>query len=159
MSKPAYHIIKFLIVILVLLFTVNSFAANNTVLSKQLKFSPQDTLLAAVKRQIRSSYEPAGPDKPVLLNRVKNTKRRPVRQVVASNSSFHKKLSARSAIVMDAKTGETIYAHAPDRPGQPASTIKVLLNIWDLHGNDIVSLQDVLTIDQMNLFHLSKLDY
>jgi D-alanyl-D-alanine carboxypeptidase (penicillin-binding protein 5/6) len=129
MSKSAYHIAKSLIVILVLLFTVNSFAANKTVLSRQLKSSPQNTSLAAVKSQIHSSYKPAGPDKPVLLNRAKNTKRRPVRQAVVSNSSFRKKLSARSAIVMDAKTGKTIYAHAPDRPGQPASTVKVLTSL------------------------------
>jgi len=46
-----------------------------------------------------------------------------------SDSSFRKKLSARSAIVIDAKTGKEIYSHNPDRPGQPASTIKVLTSL------------------------------
>ena len=129
MSKSAYHIVKSIIVILVLLFTVNSFAANSTVLSTQHKFSSTRDPLAAVKDRIRTSYESAGTDKPVLLNRAKNTKRRPLRQAVVSNSSFRKKLSARSAIVMDAKTGKTLYAHAHDRPGQPASTVKVLTSL------------------------------
>ncbi|MDR3629788.1 MAG: D-alanyl-D-alanine carboxypeptidase [Desulfocapsaceae bacterium] len=35
-------------------------------------------------------------------------------------------LSARSAIIIDAATGKTIYARAPDVQRQPASTIKVL---------------------------------
>jgi D-alanyl-D-alanine carboxypeptidase (penicillin-binding protein 5/6) len=30
---------------------------------------------------------------------------------------------------MDARTGEEIYSHNPDRPGQPASTIKVLTSL------------------------------
>lgn len=38
-------------------------------------------------------------------------------------------LTSRSAVVMDAATGELIYAHNPDLPGQPASTIKVLTGL------------------------------
>lgn len=39
------------------------------------------------------------------------------------------RLTARSAIIMDAGTGQIIYAHEPDRAGQPASTIKVLTGL------------------------------
>jgi D-alanyl-D-alanine carboxypeptidase (penicillin-binding protein 5/6) len=129
MSKSAYQITKILIIVLVLLFPFHSFAANSKVLSTQHKISLQDTSLAVVKSQIHASYKPAAKNLPVLLNRAKNTKRRPSRQTVVSSSSFRKKLSARSAIVMDARTGKTIYAHEPDRPGQPASTVKVLTSL------------------------------
>ena len=43
-----------------------------------------------------------------------------------SSLVLRKKLSARSAIVMDAGTGRTLYAHEPARAAQPASTIKIL---------------------------------
>lgn len=36
------------------------------------------------------------------------------------------RISSRSAVVMDAETGDVLYSHNPDLPGQPASTIKVL---------------------------------
>jgi len=35
-------------------------------------------------------------------------------------------LSARSAIIIDAASGKTLYARSPDTPRQPASTIKIL---------------------------------
>jgi D-alanyl-D-alanine carboxypeptidase len=129
MSKSAYRITKILIIFLVLLFPFHGFAAGSKVLSSQHKISPKNTSLEAVKNQIYSSYKPVGENRPVLLNRAKYTKRRPVRQTFVSSSSLRKKLSARSAIVMDAETGNTIYAHAPDRPGQPASTVKVLTSL------------------------------
>ncbi|BCO07757.1 hypothetical protein GF1_01330 [Desulfolithobacter dissulfuricans] len=40
--------------------------------------------------------------------------------------SIRKKISARSAIVIDARTGDTIFAKNADVPRQPASTIKIL---------------------------------
>ena len=137
MSKSVNHLIKSIIFIIVLLFTANSFAAGVIILSTQHKKTPQPpkeslakNSLASVKLQIRNSYDPAiGGETPVLLNRAKNTKQRPTRQLFVSNASFRKKLSARSAIVMDAKTGKALYSHAPDRPGQPASTIKVLTSL------------------------------
>lgn len=60
---------------------------------------------------------------------------------VVSDLTLRKKLSSRSAIVMDASTGRVIYAHASDRPAQPASTIKVLtglISIKTLGNNDMV---------------------
>ena len=129
MSKSAYFIMKAIIIVLVLLFPFHGFAAGSKVLSTQHKISPQNTSLAAVKSQIYSSYKPATEIQPALLNRAKDTKRRPVRQAFISNSSFRRKLSARSAIVIDAGTGKAIYSHAPDRPGQPASTVKVLTSL------------------------------
>lgn len=56
-------------------------------------------------------------------------------------AEFRELLSARSAIVLDATTGKALYAHNPDTPGQPASTIKVLtglIAIQSLNNNDKV---------------------
>lgn len=55
---------------------------------------------------------------------------------------FRQQLTSRSAIVMDAQSGEIIYAHNPYRPAQPASTIKILtglIAIKTLDDNDWVS--------------------
>ncbi len=41
-------------------------------------------------------------------------------------SKIEKRISSRSVMIMDADTGETLYAKSPDTPRQPASTIKVL---------------------------------
>jgi serine-type D-Ala-D-Ala carboxypeptidase (penicillin-binding protein 5/6) len=46
-----------------------------------------------------------------------------------SSRRFRRKLSARSAIIIDAADGKVLYSHKPDRPGQPASTIKVLTGL------------------------------
>ncbi|HHD64438.1 MAG TPA: D-alanyl-D-alanine carboxypeptidase [Desulfobulbaceae bacterium] len=39
---------------------------------------------------------------------------------------IRKKISSKSVMIMDAETGVTLFSKAPDRPRQPASTIKVL---------------------------------
>lgn len=60
---------------------------------------------------------------------------------VAYSGDLRKKLSSKSALVMDARTGRILYAHEPDRPGQPASTIKVitgLIAINSLRDTDMV---------------------
>ncbi len=48
---------------------------------------------------------------------------------ILSPTKLRRKLSSRSAIIMDAETGQVLYAHKPDRPAQPASTIKVLTGL------------------------------
>jgi D-alanyl-D-alanine carboxypeptidase (penicillin-binding protein 5/6) len=57
------------------------------------------------------------------------------------DEQMHRRLSSRSAILMDAKTGEVIYQQSPDLPGQPASTIKVitgLIAIQALNNPEII---------------------
>ncbi len=44
----------------------------------------------------------------------------------SSVAGVERRISSRSVIIIDAKSGETIFAKAPDQPRQPASTIKVL---------------------------------
>ncbi|MDD3619956.1 MAG: D-alanyl-D-alanine carboxypeptidase family protein [Desulfobulbaceae bacterium] len=47
-----------------------------------------------------------------------------------------RKISSRSAIVIDAETGETLFAKDADTPRQPASTIKVLTGMIALKSLD-----------------------
>ncbi|MFC1523577.1 D-alanyl-D-alanine carboxypeptidase family protein [Thermodesulfobacteriota bacterium] len=74
-----------------------------------------------------------------------HAKKKPGSEAFYTPLSIRKKLSSKSAILMDAATGKTIYAHAPDRPAQPASTIKVLtglLAIKYLKENEMVSISN-----------------
>jgi D-alanyl-D-alanine carboxypeptidase len=53
------------------------------------------------------------------------------------------KISSQSFMVMDATTGATLYAKAPDTPRQPASTIKIitgLIALKTLQGADTVNV-------------------
>lgn len=102
---------------------------GTAILSSDHKFSPAADTLSEVRQQIIASYQPPSVSSPVLLNRSADIKRKPIRTAKVSDSSFRRTLSARSAIVVDAKTGEEIYSHNPDRPGQPASTVKVLTSL------------------------------
>ncbi len=73
--------------------------------------------------------------------KVRPRKRATLRKPVIANSSLRKKLSSKSAIVMDADTGRVLYSHALGRTGQPASTIKILtglISLKALDGNDWV---------------------
>lgn len=70
-------------------------------------------------------------------------KRRPLSYGATATvpQDIQKKISAKSAIVLDAKSGEVIYAQFPDLPGQPASTIKILtglISIDSLNDRDMV---------------------
>ena len=51
------------------------------------------------------------------------------RHRLISPGSLAKKLSSRSAIVMDGASGRVLYSLQPDRPDQPASTIKILTGL------------------------------
>jgi len=45
------------------------------------------------------------------------------------SNNLQKKISAKSAIVMNATNGQTLFAISPDTPRQPASTIKILTGL------------------------------
>ncbi|MFH7320782.1 D-alanyl-D-alanine carboxypeptidase family protein [Desulfurivibrio sp. D14AmB] len=47
----------------------------------------------------------------------------------AAGEQLARRLSARSAVVVDARTGRLLFALNPDEPRQPASTIKVLTGL------------------------------
>lgn len=79
---------------------------------------------------------------------------RPVRKTVAGPAAISvasgeagvggelaARITARSAMIMDAATGQAIYAQASDAPAQPASTIKVLtgvISLDSLNKNELV---------------------
>jgi D-alanyl-D-alanine carboxypeptidase (penicillin-binding protein 5/6) len=132
MRKSTVFIILISTLALVFPFTarqVNSKSSGSAVLSTDHKFSPSDNSLSAVRQQIVSSYAQPTPGSPALLNRSPKIKRKPLISFSVSDKYLRKKLSARSAIIIDAKTGKEIYAHNPDTPRQPASTIKVLTGL------------------------------
>lgn len=59
------------------------------------------------------------------------------------STNLQRKISAKSAIVMDAASGEVVYARSPDMPWQPASTIKILtglISIDSLSGREMVKV-------------------
>jgi len=134
MQKSAALLILF--IILALSFPLAGQSADKraplpgtAILTSNHKFPPAKSSISEVRRQIIASYRPATNNPPVLLNRSTGTKRKPAQHVGISDRSFRKKLSAQKAIVIDARTGKEIYSHNPDRPGQPASTIKVLTSL------------------------------
>ncbi|MCL2341234.1 MAG: serine hydrolase [Proteobacteria bacterium] len=56
---------------------------------------------------------------------------------------LEQQISARSAIILDAKTGEELFAKYPDNPRQPASTIKIvtaMIAIKSLKGDELVDV-------------------
>ena len=69
----------------------------------------------------------------------------PPEVVVGNIAEFEKQISSRSAIVMDADSGEEIFAKYPDNPRQPASTIKIVTAMIALK-----SLKQDETIDVSN---------
>ncbi len=79
----------------------------------------------------------------VLTQGVQQIKKRPADYAFRQNTpnALRKKISAKSAVVMDDRTGRILYSHALDVAGQPASTIKVLtglISIDSLKKNESV---------------------
>lgn len=58
-----------------------------------------------------------------------DVKQRPNRHLKTAKKSSLGNVSAKSVIVMDAVTGQTLFSRSPDSPRQPASTIKILTGI------------------------------
>ncbi|MCL2458427.1 MAG: serine hydrolase [Desulfobulbus sp.] len=58
---------------------------------------------------------------------------------------IEKQISARSAIILDARTGGELFAKYPDNPRQPASTIKIvtaMIAIKSLKDNEVVEVSN-----------------
>ena len=58
---------------------------------------------------------------------------------------IEQQISARSAIILDAKSGAELFAKYPDNPRQPASTIKIvtaMIAIKSLKNNEIVDISN-----------------
>ena len=57
--------------------------------------------------------------------------------------AINKRITSKTVMILDADSGETIFAKAPDTPRQPASTIKVLtgmIAIKSLKNNEMVGV-------------------
>lgn len=79
--------------------------------------------------------------RPKDISHIKKRNRR--HALAASRKQTLRNLSAKSFIIMDAITGQTLFSRAPDNPRQPASTIKVLtgmIAIKSLRKNDTVAV-------------------
>lgn len=71
----------------------------------------------------------------------------PVVTNAAANTllDIDKQISSRSVMVMDAESGETIFAKSPDNPRQPASTIKIvtaMIALKSLKNDDIIDVSN-----------------
>lgn len=137
LRDPSGHkkILIFPLLLVALFFSVSPVSANRTndssvVLCTTHKYAPGDQ--QAVNRTERQKTKTSINS----LSRSPDMKKRPVvaRKKVPAPATFRKRLSSRSAIILDAKSGEVLYAHDPDRPAQPASTIKVLTGLICIHS-------------------------
>ncbi len=64
-------------------------------------------------------------------------------QTKARLRGINKKITSKTVMILDADTGETIFAKSPDTPRQPASTIKVLtgmIAMKSLKNNELVGV-------------------
>ncbi|THB77557.1 MAG: D-alanyl-D-alanine carboxypeptidase [Desulfobulbaceae bacterium] len=119
MGKKAPHIVRTCLLLgFVILLSLASVVEGVPILKDQKK-TPVSTVKTKVSRsvvQTLGSY-----------NDISAAKRRTTTSI--SNRSRLTAISARSVIIIDAISGKTIYAKAPDSKRQPASTIKVLTGI------------------------------
>lgn len=63
----------------------------------------------------------------------------------SSGQGIEKQISSRSAIILDAKTGEELFAKYPDNPRQPASTIKIvtaMIALKSLKHDDVIEVSN-----------------
>jgi len=115
-------------------------AAQIPVLNATAKLRPQQTFgTLPVDQNLRGWVTLGNPSNiAAVKKRVNNS-----RSTTTSLAKIRKKISSKSVMIMDAETGETIFAKAPDNPRQPASTIKVLtgmIAISSLNDNDTVDV-------------------
>jgi len=102
-------------------------AVAKTAHSKPIHLKTRYKFTPTSHKTVSVTFAATGP----VICRDRCLKRRPPNygRVNLSPQKMRKRLSARSAVVMDAQSGRIIYSHAADRPGQPASTIKVLTGL------------------------------
>ncbi|MGB5230100.1 MAG: serine hydrolase [Desulfoprunum sp.] len=94
--------------------------------------------ISKVKRVLRSTEYPA----PAKVQAVSGPRKKSNTSLV-DNSRIGKLISARSAIILDGRSGRTLYAKNADNPRQPASTIKILtgmIALKSLSGSEQVAV-------------------
>lgn len=98
---------------------------SKSILTERSKFSPD--VKTKKYKTVRTSSIRTSPI--ATVSKKKSAKKPRYSASRLSPTRLRRKLSSRSAIIMDAKTGRVLYSHAPDRLAQPASTIKILTGL------------------------------
>ena len=133
-----------------ILYTTPAFLALSFFLPGTLLAARNHSFLLVPKKSKQSIYRPAlSHSHPLLLAHIyKKSSAAPgstegitAGDPIQAPDTFRRQLSAASAIVLDQKTGQVLYAHNANSRRQPASTIKVLtalLAIQSLDDADLV---------------------
>ncbi len=137
MKKISFFILFTILVICWSTFSV-SIAAPLAILSKQAKFpsvSYQKITVRKLRQQINLGK----------INDISLVKQRPDSPIytLAAQNSVRKKISSKSAIIIDAQTSRTLFSKQPDIQRQPASTIKILtglIAIKSLDNSELISV-------------------
>jgi D-alanyl-D-alanine carboxypeptidase (penicillin-binding protein 5/6) len=121
MSRLLRHIVH-IILPLVLVFLVGTASTGYTV-----------TVLRDTSKW-QSSRNSLGTSQSVVVtlgrpHNITDIKQRPNQGIKTAKKSSLSNVSAKSIIVIDAVSGQTLFSRSPDTPRQPASTIKVLTGI------------------------------
>ena len=136
-----YFTLFFIVISLVVYPAANnvSLASPIPVLSASAKQRPQGNIK---KKQTvgKAGYVTLGS-----RSDISSVKTRPSKYYGGSSwlPNVRKKISSRSAIIIDAKSGKTLFSKSADTPRQPASTIKVLtgmIALKSLEDNEWVSV-------------------
>jgi D-alanyl-D-alanine carboxypeptidase (penicillin-binding protein 5/6) len=108
-----------------------SFAAQLPILDNVAKQRPQNNKTSAREAVVTRSVSSA-------KEGISSVKVRPGNSDgdLGSLPGITRKISSKSVVIIDAETGETLYALNPDVPRQPASTIKVLTGMIALKSLD-----------------------
>ncbi|MBU0481865.1 MAG: D-alanyl-D-alanine carboxypeptidase [Proteobacteria bacterium] len=134
------------ILYLLLLFLLVSFAVPATVQarsSSKKRRAPVASLSSVHKIQPDSSSpESERDDFPATVADLSTFSRHKTRpdshggERLISAVDLRRKISSRSAIVMDGESGQILYSHNPDLAAQPASTIKILTGLIAIQNLD-----------------------
>lgn len=141
----SFLVVIFSLSIFVGLWHVNGADARSlSVLTSQHKFSP-DTDAEPNDSEVESAISTDQAGVLIISQGDQLIKCRPAEYLppVVPASKLAKRLSARSAIVLDAASGQALFGKSPDQPGQPASTIKILtglISLDSLQANEPVSV-------------------
>lgn len=135
-----------------ILYTTLAFLALSFFLPGTLLARKSHSFLLVPQKSKQTIYRPAlSYSHPLLLAHIYKkssaapgtTDGRTAGDVVPAPDTFRRELSAASAIVLDQKTGQVLYAHNPNTRRQPASTIKVLTALLALQSLDDAELVPV----------------
>lgn len=148
-SVPVY----LLFILSILLFSVSVASAELPILKTVAKWETTKDTPARITQAAVSSTSKAGKvvhsakSSPVILGNaysISQVKKRIGPLVTAATTKrLNRKISSRSAIIIDAVSGKTLYSRNPDNPRQPASTIKIItgmIAIKSLNNSDQISV-------------------